>query len=289
MAVDRLLPVAYQLASRRGDHPPLPEGAPCMYACNVHTSIVSTFARYFPAAGGFFSRVRLRGTQGGRPFNTAHLWTPAVVRGAFSGRPNSRELALFQGIAFRLAEPCRTMAIHNSNVFLFYSLCCCLCTTLPFYVALYFVAAMIQQQPRFKLFPLCQPRRVGDEGVRSAPAMGALDAHGQKQWYIAKNTQRTSHVSPLVSAIATDHTNKANSADPSLTAMLLSRPRIALSIRCIWLYSIRPLFLLSKHMALVRTSARPSRPPPSPLLSSLLRGAISALKRPALSLPLLSC
>ena len=59
-----------------------------------------TFACPARPAAGRFSCCRLRDTQGGRNDARAHVWAPAGLGGACSGRPKSRELPLFRGISF---------------------------------------------------------------------------------------------------------------------------------------------------------------------------------------------
>ena len=49
-------------------------------------------------AAGLFSRSRLRGTQGVRPYTTAQVWVPTGLRGACSGRSKSRNLASNAGL-----------------------------------------------------------------------------------------------------------------------------------------------------------------------------------------------
>ena len=71
----------------------------------MKSTFFGTIACCPPLAAGLFSRFRLRGTQELRPCSTAHVWAPAELYGACSGRSKSRESALFQGIAFRPAEP----------------------------------------------------------------------------------------------------------------------------------------------------------------------------------------
>ena len=75
----------------------------CMYA------LFCALANFSLPTAGLFSRSRLRGTQGGRVHTAMQAWAPAGLRGACSGHSKSRELALFHGIAFRDAEPPRTM------------------------------------------------------------------------------------------------------------------------------------------------------------------------------------
>lgn len=68
-------------------------------------------------ARGSFSRCRLRGTHEARPYTYAARLGLGQFRGTCSGSPKSRELAQFQGIGFRLAEPRRTVEtpgnLHN--------------------------------------------------------------------------------------------------------------------------------------------------------------------------------
>ena len=81
-----------------------------MYLQYMHQRhLYCTFACTSPPAAGLFSRFLLGRTQEPRPYTAVHFWAPAGLRGACSGRPKSRELAVFQGIAFRLAEPRRTL------------------------------------------------------------------------------------------------------------------------------------------------------------------------------------
>ena len=63
-----------------------------------------TFARFFPALVGIFSRSRPRGTQGGRLYSTGQVWVPGGLRGACSGRSKSRNMAINHGVAFRGAR-----------------------------------------------------------------------------------------------------------------------------------------------------------------------------------------
>ena len=53
----------------------------------------------------------------GSVFTTAQVWASAGRRGAYSGRSKSTELALFHFIAFRDAEPPRTMETPQSQLF----------------------------------------------------------------------------------------------------------------------------------------------------------------------------
>ena len=64
-----------------------------------------------------FSRSRLRGTQGGRAYATGHVWVPAGLPGARSGRSKRRDLPSNHRIAFRLAEPRRTMETPQIEIF----------------------------------------------------------------------------------------------------------------------------------------------------------------------------
>ena len=77
-----------------------------------------TLAKLFSAGrGSFLALSAARGTQGGRVYTTTQVWPPAEPRVAHSGRPKSRELDLFQRIAFRDAEPRRTMETPKSLLF----------------------------------------------------------------------------------------------------------------------------------------------------------------------------
>ena len=62
-------------------------------------------------------RSRLRGSQGARLYTMVHVWVPAGLRGACSGRLKSRNLPSNQGIAFR---PARANQAHATpSLFLF--------------------------------------------------------------------------------------------------------------------------------------------------------------------------
>ena len=90
----------------------------------IFCTFFCAFASSYPSATGFFRRFRLRDTQELRPNTTAaHVWVPAELRGACSGRPTSCELALFKGIAFRPAGPSRTMETPKCKKKC-HSLCC---------------------------------------------------------------------------------------------------------------------------------------------------------------------
>ena len=56
---------------------------------------------FFSGDHGSFSRSRVRGTQGVRLYTTAQVWVPGGLRGACSGRPESRNLASNHRVAFR--------------------------------------------------------------------------------------------------------------------------------------------------------------------------------------------
>ena len=92
---------------------------------------VRTFACPAQLAAGRFSRSRLRGTQGGRLCTTAQVWISAGLRDARYGRSKSRDLASNHGIAFRLAEPRRTMENPQLKIFALMLLLCHVCVT-PF-------------------------------------------------------------------------------------------------------------------------------------------------------------
>lgn len=49
-------------------------------------------------------------------YTKVQVWVPAGLRGAHFGRPKPRELALFRGIASRLAEPCKTTETHHFSL-----------------------------------------------------------------------------------------------------------------------------------------------------------------------------
>lgn len=55
-------------------------------------------------AAVFFSRSRLRGTQGARVFTTTCVWVPPGFCGVCSGRLNSQNLASNRGGAFHAAR-----------------------------------------------------------------------------------------------------------------------------------------------------------------------------------------
>ena len=55
-------------------------------------------------AAGLFSRSRLRDTQGTCLCTMVQVWVPAGLRGAYSGRSKSRNLASNHGVAFRGAK-----------------------------------------------------------------------------------------------------------------------------------------------------------------------------------------
>lgn len=62
-------------------------------------------------------------------YTTAHFWPPAGLRGACSRRPKSRELALFQRITVRRAEPSRAMKTPQFQTFVLLSLLYQICIT----------------------------------------------------------------------------------------------------------------------------------------------------------------
>ena len=97
-----------------------------------------TFARFSPAPVGLFSRSRLRGTQGVRLYTTTQVWVPGGLCGAYSGRSNPRNLASNHGVALRGARAEQDNGKPTCQLF---------CSTA---VALYFVAATIQEQPHIK-------------------------------------------------------------------------------------------------------------------------------------------
>ena len=74
---------------------------------------------FFLPAAGFFSRSRLRGTQGGRLYTTAQVWVPTGFLGACSGRSKSPNLASNRGIAFRPARAHQTHANPEKRHFFF--------------------------------------------------------------------------------------------------------------------------------------------------------------------------
>ena len=58
---------------------------------------------------------------------TVYVWAPSGLRGMCSGFPKSRELALFQGITFRRAEPSRAMENTQLQLFALLSVVCGCC------------------------------------------------------------------------------------------------------------------------------------------------------------------
>ena len=74
---------------------PLPEGYmyQMYFFCTSATSSLS--------AAGLFSRSRLRGTQGGRVYTTSQVWSPVGLRGACSGRSESRLAGYFSRARFQ--------------------------------------------------------------------------------------------------------------------------------------------------------------------------------------------
>ena len=75
----------------------------------------------FSSGRGFFLALSAAGQAGDPRVLTAQVWAPAGLRRACSGRSKSLDLARNHWIAFRLAEPCRTM----ETPLLFFPLCCC--------------------------------------------------------------------------------------------------------------------------------------------------------------------
>ena len=107
-------------------------------ACFLFFVLCFTFARFSPAPVGLFSRSRLRGTQGVRLYTTTQVWVPGGLCGAYSGRSNPRNLASNHGVALRGARAEQDNGKPTCQLF---------CSTA---VALYFVAATIQEQPHIK-------------------------------------------------------------------------------------------------------------------------------------------
>ena len=93
---------------------------------SIKKNLFCRFACPPPPAASLFSRFRLWGAQEPFPYTVAHVWARAELRGACSGRPKSRELALFQGDCVprrpSLAGPWKP---HNLG----FSLFCCCCIT----------------------------------------------------------------------------------------------------------------------------------------------------------------
>ena len=74
------------------------------YASKQQRHFFWTFARFSPAAVGFFSLLWLRGTQEAHRYITTHAWIPAELCGTCSGRSKPLSLASNHGIAFRPAR-----------------------------------------------------------------------------------------------------------------------------------------------------------------------------------------
>ena len=109
---------------------------------------------------GMFSRSRLRGTQGARLYKTVQVWAPAGLHDACSGRLKSLNLACNHGVPFRGARAKQDNGKHtNQNAnFSFLRSAALLLHQLQVphrpSKCVYFDVATVQQQPRFKLFPL---------------------------------------------------------------------------------------------------------------------------------------
>ena len=114
----------------------------------------------FPASVGLFLRSRLRGTQGARLYKTVQVWAPAGLHDACSGRLKSLNLACNHGVPFRGARAKQDNGKHtNQNAnFSFLRSAALLLHQLQVphrpSKCVYFDVATVQQQPRFKLFPL---------------------------------------------------------------------------------------------------------------------------------------
>ena len=73
-------------------------------------------------AAGLFSRSRLRDTQGTWLCTMVQVWVPAGLRGAYSGRSKSRNLASNHGITFRPARANRANAKPRKRHFFIFDL-----------------------------------------------------------------------------------------------------------------------------------------------------------------------
>ena len=116
MAID-IFPLWHASLRHPAGNTPLPEGQPCMNMYKMH--FFSGMLHFFLPAAGFFSRSRLRGTQGGRLYTTAQVWVPTGFLGACSGRSKSPNLASNRGIAFRPARAHQTHANPEKRHFFF--------------------------------------------------------------------------------------------------------------------------------------------------------------------------
>ena len=80
----------------------------------------------------FLSRCRPRGHAGARVYTTAQVWVPAGLRGACSGRSQSRNLASNRGEAFRRVRAKQDDGSPTVLHDLFCCCCCCCCRSMYF-------------------------------------------------------------------------------------------------------------------------------------------------------------
>ena len=122
----------------------------CMYQMHIFY----TWPGLALPAAGLFSCSQLRGTQGAVMYTTARAWVPAGLRSACSGRSKPRRAGSFCGIAFRDAEPARTMETPQFQLIFVLSLQLLLSHRPSSSQALHFVTTPVQPQSYIKLLAL---------------------------------------------------------------------------------------------------------------------------------------